>query len=82
MALNIKNEAVVRLIRRLADERNVDQTEAVRLAVSHELESPNNHDEAKLRRMRLAARQIMALPVLDDRTPDEILGYGGDGLPA
>jgi antitoxin VapB len=27
-------------------------------------------------------REIADLPVLDDRSPDEILGYGEDGLPS
>lgn len=27
------------------------------------------------------AKEVAALPVLDDRSPDEILGYDEDGLP-
>ncbi|HST43294.1 MAG TPA: type II toxin-antitoxin system VapB family antitoxin [Conexibacter sp.] len=27
-------------------------------------------------------REVAKLPVLDDRSPDEILGYGDDGLPS
>lgn len=30
---------------------------------------------------REAVEQFSSLPVLDDRSPDELLGYGEDGLP-
>lgn len=81
MALNIKNGEVVQLIRKLARERDVDLTEAVRLAVVHELAVNPGARESRLRRMSAISRRIAALPVLDARSPDQILGYDETGLP-
>jgi antitoxin VapB len=80
MALNIKNGEVVELIRKLARERDVDLTEAVRLAVVHELAGKPGARESRLRRMSAISRRIAALPVLDARSPDQILGYDETGL--
>jgi antitoxin VapB len=38
--------------------------------------------EARLRAIRRIVEETAALPVLDDRSPDEILGYSADGLPS
>jgi len=57
--------------------------------------SPGNHDAIILEatypprplpadaaaKVRAVQERIARLPVLDPRTPDEILGYGEDGLP-
>ena len=77
MALNIRNSEVERLAAELA--RSTGETEAVVTALRDRL--------ARVRRDRsrvgLADRlveigeQCAALPVLDDRTPEEILGYDG-----
>ena len=57
------------------------EDEAVRLAVESATER-----EAEVARRLAAIReiqaQVAALPVLDPRAPDEIIGYGGNGLPA
>jgi antitoxin VapB len=36
---------------------------------------------ARLAKLREVARRFDALPILDDREPDEILGYDENGLP-
>lgn len=81
MAINIKNEAVVRLVRRLADERRVDLTEAIRLAVEHELERARDRRAPKHRRARELAHIIASSPVRDPRSADELLEYDEFGLP-
>lgn len=83
MALNIKDPAADRLVRELADTTGESITTAVTVAVRERLErirgmAPMEVREQELTRIALAAA---ALPVLDDRSPDEILGYDEDGLP-
>jgi antitoxin VapB len=82
MGLNIKNAEVEAAIRQLAEQRGVDLTEAVRLAVRHELERGQNGYESRLARMRMIADRVAALPLLDSRSSEEILGYDDVGLPS
>jgi len=82
MALNIKSLEVVGKIRQLAREQHIDLTQAVNLAVSHELERSKERREARLHRMRAVADRLAALPVLDRRSADKILGYDESGLPS
>ena len=83
MALNIRNSETERLAAELARRTGETKTEAVTRALRERL--------ARLRRergkRRLAdelneiALRFASLPVLDPRTPDEILGYDAGGLP-
>jgi antitoxin VapB len=83
MALNIRNSETEKLAEALAKLTGETKTEAVTQALRDRL--------ARLRRersrRRLAdeldeiARHCSQLPVLDSRTPDEILGYDENGLP-
>ena len=83
MALNIRNSETERLAAELARRTGETKTEAVTRALRQRL--------ARLRRergkRRLAdelneiALRFASLPVLDPRTPDEILGYDAGGLP-
>ncbi len=82
MGINIKNAGVEAAVRRLADQKGVDLTEAIRLAVDHELSRSEGNDRCRLRRMRAIADRVAALPVRDVRTDEEILGYDGAGLPS
>ncbi len=83
MALNIRNIETERLAARLAKLTGETKTQAVRVAVRERLERIQRRRSGR----RLAdeldeiARHCASLPVLDSRTPDEILGYGDDGLP-
>ncbi len=72
MALNIKNPEVVGLVRRLAHERGVDMTEAIRLAVEHELLTGGDEQGRRISLLRKLSAQVTSLPVLDPRSPDEI----------
>jgi antitoxin VapB len=83
MALNIKDPTTDRLVRELAATTGESITTAITVAVRERLErirgmAPADARERELTRIALEAA---ALPVLDDRSPDEILGYDEDGLP-
>lgn len=83
MAINIKNAEAESLARLVAQEAGETVTEAVTQSLRDRL--------AKLRARRVAdhrldqilelARGCSSLPDLDRRAPDEILGYGENGLP-
>jgi antitoxin VapB len=80
MGLNIKNEAVVGLVRELARARNVDMTEAIRQAVEHELQGTERRRLARLNRMRTIEERIARAPERDSRALEELL-YDERGLP-
>ncbi|MGH7707937.1 MAG: type II toxin-antitoxin system VapB family antitoxin [Vulcanimicrobiaceae bacterium] len=82
MGINIKNPDVEVAVRQLADERGIDLTEAIRLAVRHELERSARGRQRRVRRMRALADRVAALPLGDNRTDEEILGYDEAGVPS
>lgn len=81
--LNIKDAEADRLARRLAALTGESLTAAVRTALRERLERVSGRGAGR----RLAdeldeiAMRCAALPVLDERSEQEILGYGADGLP-
>jgi antitoxin VapB len=85
MGLSIKNYAVEAMIRELAQKRGVSMTEAVRIAVAHEIEAADKARAAEIAartaRIMEIVRELQNLPVLDSRSPEEILGYDENGLP-
>jgi antitoxin VapB len=85
MGLSIKNEETERLVRELARRKGVGVTTAIRLAVSNELAAtppPKKKDpEAIMAAIREIQERVKKLPVLDNRSDDEILGYDEFGLP-
>jgi antitoxin VapB len=82
MALSIKSEEADRLARDLAATTGESLTDAVvtalrqRLAREHDRRGPGVVE--RLDRLRA---EVAALPVVDRRSPEEILGYDDDGLP-
>lgn len=84
MALNIKDPIADRLVRELAETTGESITTAVTIAVRERLERIGRVAPIEVRKQELLriAERAAALPVLDDRTPDEIIGYDEDGLPA
>ena len=84
MALSIKNPETERLARELARITGESLTEAVTEALRHRLVREAGHKgdldqvRAEIRRIQ---REFRRLPMLDDRTPDEIIGYDEYGLP-
>ena len=81
MALSIKNVEAERLARELAKERGTTVTRAVIAALEDALQRTRGRKITLS--MRDAIREISercsALPDLDTRTADEILGYGDRG---
>jgi antitoxin VapB len=83
MPLSIKDREVDLLARALAKETGETITEAVKTALRDRLTRTRRRHRGR----RLAdelddiARRCSVLPVLDQRTPDEILGYDDRGLP-
>lgn len=85
MGLSIKNEETERLVRELARRKGVGVTAAIRLAASSELardlHTPATDWNKRLSDIEKIQARSRALPVIDQRSDDEILGYGDDGLP-
>jgi antitoxin VapB len=82
MAILIKDKEADQLIRALAERTGESITDAVKQAVRERLqELPPRADEIAVRRRKLAdlIARSNALPTLDDRTPDEIIGYNESG---
>jgi antitoxin VapB len=82
MAILIKDKEADQLIRALAERTGESITDAVKQAVRERLrELPPRADEIAARRRKLAEliAKSKALPTLDDRTPDEIIGYNKSG---
>lgn len=84
MALSIKDPEADRLARELAARTGETLTEVVVVALRQRLARETGRTRAIPLREELAAirRRCAALPVLDDRSADEILGYDQRGLPA
>jgi antitoxin VapB len=82
MALSIKSDEADRLARDLAAETGETLTDAVVIALRERLDRQRALRGAGMReRLARLAADAAAMPVLDDRTPEDILGYGEDGLP-
>ena len=83
MPLSIKNDATERLARELASATGESLTEAIHKA----LEQRWQQLEVKHRSRILASQledlllRVDAMPTLDSRTEDEILGYDEHGMP-
>jgi antitoxin VapB len=83
MALNIKDPETDRLVRRLADATGEKITDAVRIAVSERLERvTRRRGKASMEELLAIADRVASKPVVDPRTPEEIIGYDENGLPA
>lgn len=78
MAILIKDREADQLIRRLAERTGESITDAVKHAVRERLKRvPLTEEEIAARKRKLARliAKAKALPTLDDRTADEIIGY-------
>lgn len=84
MALSIKNTETERLARELARRTGETITDAVTNALRERLmREEGKHALPQLREELLAiGRRCAALPDLDRRSADEILGYDDLGVPA
>ncbi|ARU39805.1 hypothetical protein CCB80_01060 [Armatimonadetes bacterium Uphvl-Ar1] len=81
MALNIKNEEVYRLARKLADQLGVSMTEAVRVALEQAIrrnESPTELEQRRtqvhtlLKEIRLAIPNMPSMREIDEEMYDEM----------
>jgi antitoxin VapB len=84
MALNIKNAETEKLVRELARRRKQGITEAltdvIRREVERERRQPRRTDMEDLHRsVQAIVDDFNRLPIVDDRSPDEILGYNEHG---
>lgn len=79
MALSIKSERADRLARELSALTGESITATVELALAERLEAERRRH--RRRSLDDIVERFQALPILDHRSGDEILGYGDDGLP-
>lgn len=84
MALNIKNPEAERLARELAAATGENITRAVTQALREQLirRTGRVRDVTLREDIRRIQERVARLPVLDDRSPDEIVGYDEHGLPS
>jgi antitoxin VapB len=83
MALSIKHPEADRLARLLADRTGESLTDAVLTALRERLDREQARSDAAqiLEELRAIRARMARYPVLDDRSPDEILGYDEHGVP-
>jgi len=83
MALNIRNQETEKLAEAIAAMTGETKTQAVTEALKERLETLKRRRQRRSVADRLdeIAKHCAALPVLDKRRPDEILGYDEHGLP-
>jgi len=84
MALSIKDPETERLARALAARTGESITVATRRAIEERLKRTGAlaRKAALLEDMEAMQRRLSALPILDARTADEIVGYDENGLPS
>lgn len=83
MALSFKDPEVDRLAREVAARTGETLTTAVAIALKERLARLRGRSRRRPLRdeLRDIGRRCAALPTLDDRPADEILGYNDHGLP-
>jgi len=83
MAISIKSVETERLAREVAATTGESLTGAIQKALEERLERIRQQRRSQTLSSQLEdiLRRVDALPVVDSRTPDEILGYDEHGLP-
>ena len=83
MPLSIKNEETERLARLVAKQAGESLTDAIKQSLKERLERLHRKQRRSVQVERLLeiANRVAALPRLDHRSADEILGYDENGLP-
>lgn len=79
--LNIKDPDVYRMVREIADQTGQSLTDVVRHAVKreHDRVKRSKPDPIRIEQINQIVERYSKLPVVDDRTDDEILGYNEHG---
>jgi antitoxin VapB len=85
MAINVKNPEAERMVRELVAVTGESLTDAILAAVRERLERERRRRgfdrDRSWQRIRAIQARIRERPLLDDRTPDEIVGYDAFGAP-
>jgi antitoxin VapB len=83
MPLSIKSIEAERLAREIASKTGESLTTAIQKALEERLERLRNQRRSQILASQLdeILRRVDQLPLLDNRTEDEILGYDENGLP-
>lgn len=84
MALSIKDRETEQLARKLAERTGESITLATKRALEERLRRTvsDAHKAALLEDLEAIRSRMAALPVLDRRTPEEIIGYDDNGIPS
>jgi antitoxin VapB len=84
MALSIKSIETEHLAREIAAKTGESLTGAIQKALEERLDRLNNsrRNHALAAQIDDILERVDAMPDLDARTPDEIIGYDEDGLPS
>ncbi len=82
MALSIRNERAEQLAREIAQLTGYNMTSAIIMALEEKLERLRRFRtvNSRLDEIMAISRRCSALPDLDTRSPDEILGYDEHGV--
>jgi len=83
MPLSIKNDATERLARQVAEATGESLTEAIQRSLEERWERLKQQHKGHILAAQVAdlLRRVDALPTLDSRSEDEILGYNENGIP-
>jgi antitoxin VapB len=83
MAISIKNIEAERLAREIVAKTGESLTTAIRTALEERLERLKQQKRSHILSSQLQdiLRRVDQLPILDSRSPEEILGYDEHGLP-
>lgn len=83
MALSIKSMEVERMARELAEKTGESLTRAIQRALQERLDRVKRERRSQIvvSQLQEILRRVDQLPVLDSRSPDQILGYDEHGLP-
>jgi len=81
--LSIKNETTERLARQVAGETGESITEAIQKSLEERWErlKARRRNRVLTGQIEDLLRRVDALPTLDSRSPEEILGYDEHGMP-
>jgi len=83
MAINIKDTETDRLAREVAKQTGEAITNAIQTALKERLQRLSGRSKAPTTREKLneILQRVDALPTVDHRSEDEILGYDESGVP-
>ncbi len=83
MPLSIKSSEAERMAREIAAKTGESLTGAIQTALQERLERLNQQQRSRnlATQLQEILRRVDQLPVLDSRTPEEIVGYDENGFP-